>query len=164
MEGPKWGFILTFYPLLQEKNHKAITFQTLHSVFIKFIRKVHSCSRNHNKSMTCNINILLIIIVLFFLLVMDKTCSNCTCVNTKSELCTYCIICRLFYSISSLVRQMSSKTSWLPTPRMLWETCPHTVQDKLLEEKKAKQKCRNTENLTPTQLKDFIDGATSNKI
>lgn len=55
---------------------------------------------------------------------------------------------------------MSSKTSWLPTARMLWETCPHTVQDKLLEEKKAKRKCRNIENLTPTQLKDFIDGMT----
>lgn len=59
---------------------------------------------------------------------------------------------------------MSSKTSWPPTPRMLWETCPHTVQDKLLEEQKAKQKFRNTENLTPTQLKDYIDGVTSNKI
>lgn len=56
---------------------------------------------------------------------------------------------------------MSNKISWLPTVRMLWETCPHTVQDKLLEEKKAKRKCRNTENLTPTQLKDFIGGMPS---
>jgi len=165
LEGPKWGFILTFYPLLPEKNHKPRTFQTLHSVFIKLIRKVpDSRGRNQNNLITCNINNLLIIILHFFLTRYGQTCSNRRYVNTKSELCTYCIICRLFYSISSLVRQMSSKISWLPTARMLWETCPHTVQDKLLEEKKAKQKCRNTENLTPTQLKDYIDGVTSNKI
>lgn len=137
LEGPKRGFILTFYPLLPEKNHKARTFQTVHSVFIKLIRKVHSCGRNQNNLITCNINNLLIIILHFFLTRYGQTCSNRTCVDNKSELCTYCIICRLFYSISSLVRQMSSKTSWLPTARMLWETCPHTVQDKLLEEKKG---------------------------
>lgn len=105
--------------------------------FIKLIRKVHSCGRNQNNLITCNINNLLIIILHFFLTRYGQTCSNRTCVGNKSELCTYCIICRLFYSISSLVRQTSSKTSWLPTARMLWETCPHTVQDKLLEEKKG---------------------------
>lgn len=68
--GPKWGFILTFYPLLPELNLIARTFQTLHLIFVIFIWKVLrvvAITKNQRPvTSTANYH------CPFFLLVMDK--------------------------------------------------------------------------------------------